>query len=113
MLRVLSRERYCSRTGERGREPGEHGEVGVERDLREPTDAKQGEGVLVLQAAKLALNGGASSVEVAPPFRLTRDERVEPVGLDPDCVFGAWGSTARKVGYQCRPATSEPAWLLA
>jgi len=37
----------------------------------------------VLQASKLVLDGGASSVEVAEPLGAARDERVAAVGLDP------------------------------
>ena len=55
----LCGEWYGSRSGERPRQPGEHGEVGVKRDLRQATDAERAERVFVLQASELALDGGA------------------------------------------------------
>ncbi len=38
---------------------------------------------LVLEPPELALHGGATSVELAPPGRLARHERMQAVGLDP------------------------------
>src|SRR5437763_11693403 len=79
----LYRERYGSRSGERGGEAGEDAEVGVKLNLREPTDAERLQAPLVLEPAELPLHRSASSVEVAPPLRLARDQRVQAVGLDP------------------------------
>lgn len=79
----LGRERNGPRPTERLREPREHRQVGVKRDPFQATDAERRELVLVLQPAELALDSATASVEVAPPLRLTRDERVQPVGLDP------------------------------
>ena len=70
--------------GERGGEASEHDEVGVERDLRQPANAKRGEAVVVLQAAELTLDGRAAPVEVAEPAGLARDERVKTGSLAPE-----------------------------
>jgi Cytochrome c oxidase caa3 assembly factor (Caa3_CtaG) len=71
--RGLGGERNCS--GERHAEAGENRQVGVERDALDDTDRQRRQSVLVLQAAELALDGGAASVEVAPALPSgSRDE---------------------------------------
>jgi hypothetical protein len=82
-VRGLRRERYDSRSGERLRESREHRQVGVKLDALKSTHAECGQPVLVLQATKLALDGGASTIEIAPPLRLARNKRVKPGSLDP------------------------------
>ena len=59
-------ERYGSGAAERLREPREHREVGVKLDALNAPDAERREAVVVLQAAELALDGGASTVESLP-----------------------------------------------
>jgi hypothetical protein len=49
-VRGLRRERYGSRSCERGGEPSEDAEVGVEGDPLKPANAERREAVLVLQA---------------------------------------------------------------
>ena len=80
----LRRERSRSHSTERLREPGEHHEVSVELDSFKPSNAERREPIFLFEPAELALASGASPVEVAPPLRLARDQRVQPVGLDPD-----------------------------
>ena len=80
--RGLRREWNGSRSGKRGGEAGEHDEVGVERDPLQAAHAERSEAVVVLQAPELALDGGAATVEIAPPLRLARNERVLAVGPD-------------------------------
>ena len=74
-------------------------------------DTKGRKPVLVLQAAELALDGGAARVEVAEAARLARDQRVAPLGLDPAggglaLTGGAapLGGVALEVGTGERPA---------
>ena len=78
----LRRERNGSRSGECRGEAGEHDEVGVKRDLRQPAHAQRRQPVVVLQAPELALDGSAAPVEVGKPLSGARDERVAAVGLD-------------------------------
>src|SRR5438067_2230669 len=75
----LRREWYGSRSGGRAGEAGEDAEVGVKRDLLKPTDSDRAESPLMLEPAELPFHGCAATVEIAPPLRLARDERVEPV----------------------------------
>ena len=58
--RDLRCEPYESRSRQRLREAGEHGEVGVKRDLGQPANAKRCEAVEVLERSELALNRCAS-----------------------------------------------------
>jgi hypothetical protein len=53
----------------------------VESDPFKPTEAERGKAVLILQAAELALDGGAATVEVAAALCLMRDQRVQAIGL--------------------------------
>jgi len=47
------------------------------------TDAQGQQRPLVLEAAELPLDGTATPIELAPAQRLTRDQRVEAISLDP------------------------------
>src|SRR5438876_7040932 len=67
----ISRARLCCRRhgtqpGEFQRQPPEDREVGVEPDALDATHAEHRQSVVVLQAAELALDGGATAVEAAP-----------------------------------------------
>jgi hypothetical protein len=79
----LRREWNGSRPCERLRERGEDTEIGVKRDLLDATDAERLQPVLVLEPAERTLHGSASTVKVAEPLALARDQRVEPGSLDP------------------------------
>jgi hypothetical protein len=46
-------------------EPGEHREVSVKRDLLQATNAERSEAVVMLQPSELALDCGATSVQIA------------------------------------------------
>src|SRR5437763_16872991 len=59
-------ERNDSRPTEGLREPRQHRQVSVERDLRESPSAKRRQPVLVLESAELALHSGATPVEALP-----------------------------------------------
>ena len=98
---ALRREGHGLRWGERQRKPDEHGEVGVKRDPLKTPGAQRGEAVFVLQPAELALDSRATPVEVTPPLRLARDERVQAARLDPDR-----GGLAFPGGAPCGPRVS-------
>lgn len=96
----LRRKRYGSRSGERLAEPGEHDEVGVQDDALQATYTQRGEAVVVLQPAELALNSGAAPVEVAPPLRLARNERIAAAGLHPHgggLALAGWAAPLRRL----------------
>src|SRR5437764_8149945 len=63
------------------REPTKDRQVGVEPDALDPTNAEHRQGVVVLQASELALDGGAATVEAAPLFALARDARLTVAGV--------------------------------
>ncbi len=63
---LSSGERHFTRTGERLPKSSEHGQVGVQLDAGESAYAERCEAVVVLQAAVLALDGGAPPVEALP-----------------------------------------------
>ena len=60
----LHREWNRARPRQRERQPSEHDKIGVKPDTLDPADAEHREPVVVLQAAELALYGGAAAVEV-------------------------------------------------
>ena len=64
----LRGERNCPRSGERLREPSEHGEVGMKLDALKPTYAERSQPVLVLESTEFALDARAAPIEVAPRF---------------------------------------------
>jgi hypothetical protein len=100
------REWYCSRTGECLRQAGKHGEVGVKLNAIQSANAERGEAVLVLESSELALDGRASTVEGTPPLRLTRDERVQTVGLDPPRLgraLSGWATPLACAALHVRP----------
>jgi hypothetical protein len=61
---VLRRERDGSCSRKRKAQAGKDAEVSVKLDARKATGAERRERVLVLQAAELALDGGAAIVEL-------------------------------------------------
>ena len=81
---------YVTHSTERLPESGKHREIGVERDVLQAAHAERRESVVVLQAAKLALDCGAASVEVAEPLRVTGD------------AWEQW--SAQRYGHDCLPA---------
>src|SRR4051794_11450101 len=83
----------------------------MERHALKTTNAKRREPVLVLQPPEVALDSATAPVEVAPPLRLARDQRVTPVGLKPYALgltlagrAAPLGSSALEVGPGERPA---------
>ncbi len=84
----------------------------MERDPIQTTDAERGERPLVLQAPELALDSSAALVELPPPGRLARHERVEAVGGYPPARGRALArgaaplrpATLRRVGLKARGA---------
>src|SRR5438128_1418092 len=64
-------------------EPREDRQVSVEPYPFDAADAQWKQGPLVLQASELALDRSALVVQALEPGRLTRDQRVETVSLDP------------------------------
>ncbi len=73
----------------------------MERDALKPSHAKWAKPVLVLQATEGAFDRSASPVEVAPPLRLARDERMEAGSLDPPARRRA---LTRRAAPLCPPA---------
>ena len=55
------------------REPPQDGQVGVKPDALDATDAEHRQRVVVLQAAELALDGGAATVRTLPLVAVVRD----------------------------------------
>jgi hypothetical protein len=49
----------------------------MERNTIQPPDTNGSQAVLLLQLSKLTLDGCTAPVQVAPPIRLARDERVK------------------------------------
>jgi hypothetical protein len=90
----LRREGNGSRSGERAGELNEDRQVGVKLDALKATNSERKHRPLVLETAKLSLHGGATLVELAPARRLTRDQRVKAVRLDPPAcrTAGAGGA---------------------
>jgi uncharacterized protein (DUF433 family) len=78
MRAILRREGNGSRSCEGAGELRQNGEVGVKLDALKAAHAEREQRPLVLQAAELALDGGAALVELSPPGRLARDERMKP-----------------------------------
>ena len=119
MTHGLCRKRDCLNATESLGEPREHHEVGVKPDALDAPNAERSEAVVVLQAAELALDGGAASVELAPPERLARDQRVQAVSLDPPARGLALASRAAplrglplEVGTREGPDAVLTAWRL-
>src|SRR5919108_4317269 len=80
----LGGERDGSRSRERLTEPREHRQVGVKLDAGESARAERCQAVLVLSAREGAFDAAALGEHLAEPWSAARDERVPPVGLDPD-----------------------------
>jgi hypothetical protein len=53
----------------------------MERDSIQPTNAKRQQRPIVLESAELALDGGATPIELAPARSLARDQRAEAISL--------------------------------
>ena len=79
----LRRERYGSRSTERAGELGEDRQVGVKPNPVPATDPERKQRPLMLEPPELPLDRAARAVKVARALGLARDERVQPVGLDP------------------------------
>lgn len=87
--------RVRARPREGAGELGEDRQVGVQPDPIQSTDAERGERPIVLEAAELALDGGAAAVKSREAGRLTRDQRVKAACLDPDrCGLALAGRAA-------------------
>ena len=71
----LRREGNGSRPGERAGEPREDGEVGVQLDALQSSDAQRRKRPAVLQVAELPLDRRAPRVELAPAQRLALNLR--------------------------------------
>src|SRR5438093_801246 len=82
----LGREWYGvgARSGECRSEGGEDAEVGVQLDALDPSHPERRQSGLVLQPAEAPLDGATATVEVTPPLRLARDQRMQTARLDPD-----------------------------
>ena len=83
-MAVLGREWNGARSRECPRKRGEDAEVGVKRHVLDAAHTKRRESGLVLKPTKRTLYAAALPIQVAPPLRLTRDQRVQPGHLDPD-----------------------------
>src|SRR5215211_978831 len=84
----------------------------MERHRLQAAHANRGQSVLVLQAAELALHGGAAPVQRAPAARVAGNERVAALGLDPSGLglalagrAAVLGCLALEVGPGERPAS--------
>ena len=110
----------CGRLRSRGDRParqragqlGEDGQVSVEPNPLDPTDAERKQRPLILEPSELALDGPAAPVERLPPLRLAGDQGMQAVGLDPTGARLALagrtpplGPTARGVGPPRRPTS--------
>ena len=82
-VKTLSGEWYGSRSTESGGKRRDHAEVSVKSDACKTTDAKRLQAALVLEPTEGALDCAASTVEVAPPLRLARDEGMQAACRDP------------------------------
>jgi hypothetical protein len=65
-----------ARLGKFQREPTEDGQVGVEPDALDATDAERRQPVVMLQSSEFAFDGGAATVEPAPFVALAGDAKV-------------------------------------
>ncbi len=79
-MRRLGGVCYVSRLGKFQRQPTEDGQVGAEANPLDAANAEHRQTVVVLQAAKLALNCGAAAVEAAPLVATTRNEQADDPG---------------------------------
>jgi hypothetical protein len=79
----LRRERYGARPGERAGKLGENRQIGMQPNTLQATDAERGQRPLMLEAAELPLDRPTRTVELRGARRVARDQRVQPVGLDP------------------------------
>lgn len=94
----LRREGNRSGVGRSHGEPGKDRQVDVQRHPLDPAHPKREHRPFVLQPAELTLDAGTGAVEGLPPIRFPRDERVQPVGLDPQACRGALTRGAAVLG---------------
>lgn len=80
---ALRRKRNGTRSSKRLSQASEHRQISVKLNLLQPTNAKRGQAVLVLEPTELALHGGAARVQITEPLGGARNERVLAVGLAP------------------------------
>ena len=80
------------------RELGEDREVGVQSHALDAAHAQRQQRPFVLQPSELALDGSTAAVERLGPLRVARDERVQPVGLDPCRLRLAFAGRAAPLG---------------
>lgn len=95
---MLCRERNRPSAGERQAEPSKHRQVGMEPHALQAADAQGREAKPALQGGKLALDRATAVVQLAPTLRLSRDERVATVGLDPHALGRALTGRAAVLG---------------
>ncbi len=88
-LAALGREGNGSGVGQGRGEPGKDHQIDVQRHALDPAHPQRKKRPLVLQAPELPLYGTTAAVQGLPPLRLARDQRVQPVGLDPYAPRGA------------------------
>src|ERR1022692_1839182 len=107
-----SRERQRPCPSEGARELREDRQVGVQPNAIKPSDAEGEQRPLMLEPSKLTLNGATRVVERLRPLGVTRDQRVQPISLDPDRRGSArasraapFGRLALEVGPGKRPST--------
>ena len=106
--RLRRRCRSNARAPESAAELGEDRQVGMKPDPFDPSHAEREQRPLVLQAPELALDGATAPVEGLPPLRLARDQRMQPVRLDPPARRLALAGRAAPLGRATRGVTA--AW---
>ena len=75
-------------------------QVGVKPHAFDSADPQRQERSFVLQSSELALDRATLAVQRTEPLGVARDERVQPVGLDPNacrCAFAGRASPLRSV----------------
>jgi hypothetical protein len=95
---VLRRKGNGSGLGERHGEPRQDRQVSVQRHPLDPPHPKGQQRPFVLQPAELPLHGTTAAVESLPPGRLSRDEGVQPICLDPHAARRALTGGAAVLG---------------
>jgi signal transduction histidine kinase len=68
---------------QRAGELGEDRQVSVQPDAIQTTDAQREQCPFVLEVAELPFDGATGAIELRGALRLPRDQRVQPVSLDP------------------------------
>ena len=70
----------------------------MKRDPLKTANPDRSQPVLMLQPSELPLHRSAAPIQVTPPLRLTRDERVKPGSLDPPRLRSALPGRAAPLG---------------